>query len=123
MNHARSLLAVAVLALAGCASTSTLTPAQVVYAAKGAYATALSGAVAYESMPRCAPAVPKPCSDPELVAQIRKADNVAAAALDAAEAAVRTPAVGTTARDRAIQAAQAALAAFSALVASLGATP
>jgi hypothetical protein len=72
-------------------------------------------------MPRCAPAVPKPCSDPELVAQIRKADNVAAAALDAAEAAVRTPAVGTTARDRAIQAAQAALAAFSALVTSLGA--
>jgi hypothetical protein len=121
MRRSLTILTLAAALAAGCASTSSTTPAQVVFATKGAYATALTAAVAYESLRRCAPAVPKPCSDPDLVAQIRKADNVAAAALEAAEAAVRTPAIGTTARDRAIQAAQAALAAFSALVTSLGA--
>lgn len=111
------------LALAGCAATSTgstTTPAQTVFAAKSAYAGALAAAVAYESLPRCAAAVPQPCSSPELVAQLRKADNVAAAALDAAEAAVRMPAIGTDAAGKAVSTATSALAALQALVVTMG---
>jgi hypothetical protein len=120
----RSLIALAfVAALAGCGSTRSApdTPQQAVFAAKSAYATALTGAVAYKRLPQCSATAKLPCSEPVLVAQLQKADNVAAAALDAAEAAVRTPRVGDTAAAKAVQAAQASLAALTSLVASLGA--
>lgn len=117
----KSVILAAVVALAGCASTASSTPAQTVFAAKSAYATALTAAVAYESLPRCAPAPRQPCSDAAVVAQLRKADNVAAAALDAAQAAVRTPVIGTDATSKAVQAASSALAALTSLVTSLGA--
>jgi hypothetical protein len=103
----------------GCATTAPSTPAQTVFAAKSAYAAVLTAAVSYESLQRCAPAVPKPCSDPALVAQIRRADDVAKLALDTAEAAVRTPAVGADARSKAIDTASRALAALSALLTGL----
>lgn len=106
-------------ALAGCATTAPSTPAQTVFAAKSAYAAVLTAAVSYESLPRCSATQPAPCSSPELVAQLRKADNTAAAALDAAETAVRTPLVGPTAQARAIEAATAALAALQAVVTNL----
>jgi hypothetical protein len=108
------------LAVAGCASTGTTTPAQTVFAAKSAYAGVLTAAVAYESLPRCSETRPQPCSSPALVEQLRKADNTAAAALDAAETAVRTPAVGTDATSKAIQTANLALAALQALVITVG---
>lgn len=104
--------------LAACASgpgSGSTTPAQTVFAAKSAYASALTAAVAYRQLPACATPARPPCSDPAIVAQLQRADNVAAGALDAAEAAVRTPAVGATARDRAITTANSALAALSAL--------
>lgn len=106
------------LALAGCAGIPGAgTPEQAqrtAFAAKSAYVVALEEAVKYKRRPAC-PAV-QPCADPAIVAQLQKADTVAAAAVDAAESAARTATVGATARDRAIQAASAALAAFSALL-------
>lgn len=122
MKHLITLALAA--ALAGCASAPATpdTPQQAVFAAKSAYATALTAAVAYKRLPTCSPTRPAPCSHPDLVAQLQKADIVAAASLDAAEAAARTPLVGATATGRAVQAAQAALAAMTSLVASLGVT-
>lgn len=114
-------LAFALGACAGAPGTSGSTPAQTVFAAKSAYATVLTAAVAYESLKRCAPGVPQPCSSPEIVAQLRKADDTAKLALDTAEAAVRTPAIGTDATSKAVQTATTALAALQALVITLGA--
>jgi uncharacterized protein YcfL len=122
-----SLFVLAAGLLAGCASTtgstSTSSPQQIVFAAKSGYATALTAAVAYKRLPACATPAVLPCSDQTIVAQMQKADNVAAASLDAAESAVRTPAVSASARDRAIAAANAALAAMNALVISIGVQP
>jgi hypothetical protein len=122
MKKALALLACAV-ALAGCSTTGALpeTPQQAVFAAKSTYSTALTAAVAYKRLPACSAAVKPPCSDPAMVAQLQKADNVAAAALDAAEAAARTPQIGQSAAARAVQAAQASLAALTTLIAQLGA--
>lgn len=124
-----------VAALAGCAGVSTAptggttttttaavnsaTAQRAVFAAKSSYAALLQAAVAYKELRPCAAGVLQPCSDPAIVAQIQKADNVASIALDAAEAAVRTPQVGATAQDRAIATANSALAALSALVSNL----
>jgi hypothetical protein len=122
----RSLIIAAVLAagLAGCASAPSVpdTPQQAVYAAKSAYETALTAAVAYKNLPTCSATRPAPCSHPDLVAQLRKADTVAAASLDAAEAAARTPLVSPSATGRAVQAAQAALAAMTSLITNMGVT-
>lgn len=132
----RALILAAAFAIAGCAATTSgtsppgttttvagATAERTVFAAKSAYAVALTAAVAYKRLPVCAATPTLPCSSPVIVAQLQKADNVAAGALDAAEAAVRTPSIGTTARDTAVGAATAALAALNALVATLGATP
>lgn len=125
-----ALLALAAgLALGGCASSpggaSPLgqTPAQVVFAAKSAYAVALNTAVAYRRLPQCATPVVMPCHDAAILVQIQKADNVAAGALDAAENAVRTPAVGDDARSKAITAANTALAALQSIVSTVGVKP
>lgn len=123
MKH---LILALALAVAGCASTSGGTSAnaeRTVFAAKSAYATALTAAVAYRRLPACASPRVLPCHEPAVLTQIQKADTTAAAALDAAETAVRTPQIGTTARERAVSAANAALASLSALLSSIGATP
>lgn len=115
-------LALCVALAAGCAATpGTTSPAQAVYAAKSAYAAALTVAVAYESQPRCSSTRPAPCSSPEIVAQLRRADDTAKLALDAAEAAVRTPAIGTDAAAKAAQAATSALQALQAVLTIAGA--
>jgi hypothetical protein len=116
----RLCLASFALVLAGCASTSTVvpvpqTPQQTVFAIKAAHAVALRGAVAYRELPECSPTRSAPCSDPAIVTQAQKANAAANTTLDAAENAVRTPGVDATARERAIAAAQAALAALQAL--------
>lgn len=136
----KSLILAAVLALAGCAATSTAAPPggstpiasaglitsadaqRMVFATKSAYATALTAAVAYKRLPVCSGTVSAPCSNSEVVTQIQKADNVTAAALDAAEAAVRTTAITGDARNAAITTATAALSALQSLVASIGST-
>ena len=98
---------------------SSASAQRTVFTAKSAYAGLLQVAVTYKELKPCGPGISQPCSDPAIVAQIQRADNVAAVALDAAEAAVRTPQVGATAQDRAIATANAALAALSALLTNL----
>lgn len=121
MTRTLPCLALAAGLLAGCASLPGLsgaTPQQSVFAARSTYAVALTEAVKYRELPPC-PANAPPCSDPAIVAQLQKADTVASAALAAAEAAVRTPAVGASAIDRAVQAAVSALGALTAIVSAL----
>lgn len=103
-----------VFILAGCATPES--PQQAVFQAKVGYAVALSAAVAYNNLPRCGE---PPCSDPAIVAQLRRADNTAIAALDASEAAVRTPGFGESLVTSAVAAAKAALAAFVSITSSL----
>lgn len=86
-----------------------------VYAVNAAYIAALEVAVSYESKPRCSATVTTACSDTAIVTQMRKANATAKAAIDAAETAVRTPSLGDGIIAQAMQAAQIALAAFSAL--------
>jgi hypothetical protein len=102
------------------AGTTNAQAEQIVFTAKSTYRGVLTLAVAYKNLRPCGAGVAQPCSDPAIVAQLQKADTVAAGALDAAEAIVRVPTVGTTARDMAIQTANSALAALSALVTSIG---
>jgi uncharacterized protein YcfL len=124
MHRSRALILSIALAVAGCASTTTsTTPAQTVFAAKSAYATALTAAVAYKRLPACSSTQPMPCSDAGVVQQLQRADNVAASALDAAESAVRTPAIGADARSKAIQTATVALQALQAITTTIGAKP
>src|SRR5262245_18298692 len=91
-----------VAALAGCASTAPVTDGggttvttttnataqRAVFTAKSTYAGLLQAAVTYKELRPCSATVSQPCSDPAIVAQILKADNVVSVALDAAEAAV-----------------------------------
>ena len=117
------------LSLVGCAGLPGVlgkpTPAQVVYVAKTDYAAALTVAVAYKKLPLCVPAVegtPKQllCSKAEVVLQLRKADDAADAALDAAESVVRTPGFGKDIVDSALASVKAATAALTSITATLG---
>lgn len=92
-------IAGAAVALAGCSagpSPSTVSPETTVFQAKLGYSAALGIAVRYNALPRCAPAAPVVCSDQSVVLQLRKADAVAGAALDAAESTVRMPGVNSS---------------------------
>lgn len=102
------------------AGTTNAQAERIVFTAKSTYQTVLTAAVAYKNLRPCSATVTAPCSDPAIVAQMQKADTVAGAAIDAAEAAVRVPSLGTSARDKAIQTANSALAALSVLVSSIG---
>lgn len=110
------LILVLVLVMAGCAAPQS--PQQSVFQAKSGYAVALTAAVTYKRLPDCTKA-PQPCSDKAVVAQLQKADNVAATALDSAESAVRTPGFGKDVVNSAIAAANAALAAFTSITSTL----
>lgn len=91
-------------------------PAKAVFALKSAYAGVLTVAVAYNKRPRCSATSGPLCSDPNLIAQIRAADNVANSAINTAESAVRSLGTQTTAIKAAVAAAQAAVDAFTAVV-------
>lgn len=97
------------------------TPAQAVYEAAGAYAGALSIAVAYRNLPACgstgATAV---CSDPTVVAKLRAADTSAEAMLRAAEVVVSaTPALPVNVQQQAVLASQLAVQALTAITTTL----
>jgi hypothetical protein len=113
----KMLIAVIALAIAGCATPQS--SQQSVFQAKTAYAVALTTAVAYKRLPDCATR-PQPCSDKAVVAQLQKADTVAATALDAAETAVRTPGFGESVIRSSVTAARAGLDAFLSIVNTLG---
>lgn len=119
MKHLITTLALC-LGLAACGSSTPTSPQQAVFAAKSNYAAALTVAVAYKRLPACSPTIKPPCSDPHVVTQLQKADNVASASLDAAESAVRTPGFGGNAASSAITAANAAVQALAAITSTLG---
>lgn len=112
------LLIIAALVLTGCNATVPKSPQEIVFEAKAAHAVALRTAVAYRELPPCNPA-PQPCHDPAVVDQLRRADKVADAALDAAENVVRAPGFSENVIGTAVKAAQEALNAFTAIVATL----
>lgn len=105
----KSLIVIALLALAGCATPQS--PQEQVFAAKSAHAVALRAAVTYRELPPCSRAA-QPCHEPAVVQALQKADRVADAALDSAEHVVRTPGFGQSVITSTVTAAQAALAAF-----------
>ncbi len=122
----RKIVAIALfLALGACqlagGTTTTLDGAgaqKAVYAAKASYAAALTVAVAYNELPRCnKPAAPIVCSDVNAVAQLRKADQAASAALDSAETGVRQLGSSPTVLTAAVIAAQRAVEAYGSIVA------
>lgn len=114
------LIAILAFAVAACTTTPT-TPAQSVYAATGTYVAALDLAVKYKQLPSCGSPTATPlCSDGAVVAKVQKADDVAYAALSQAQVAVRTTGFGTDRVSTAITAANAAIAAFSSITATLG---
>ena len=119
MKKLFSILALALLS--ACASMQSVqNPAQAVFAAKQAYAVALTAAVAYKRLPPCAtvpiaasasPTAPNLlCSRPAVVKQLQAADTAADVLLDGAEATVRTGGGNT---QMAIKAATEAVAAFT----------
>jgi hypothetical protein len=83
-----------------------------VYGVRAAYEAALTAAVAYAKLPRCAPAsAAGTCSDQKIVDQLLKARDVAREATSAAENAVRSKLSGNIVQDAAA-AADAAVKAF-----------
>ena len=103
--------------VSACASVSPTTPAQSVFAAKATYAGALVIAVQYKNLPPC-PRVPV-CADPAIVGKLQAADNIAAPALNSAEAAVRNPDFGQSALQTAVIAAQNAVSALTSITSTL----
>lgn len=107
----RKIIAVAAMALfvAACGGLSPSAQSDV-YSAKTAYGAALTLAVAYNKLPRCGAPTSSPlCSDQAAVLQLRKADSVAALALDQAEAVVRNPASSSSLIAAAVQSATGAV--------------
>ncbi len=118
MKHLAVILA---LSLSACGTiVSPQSPAQGVFAAKAAYASALTVAVAYKQLPSCAPANHPPvCSDAATVKSLQDRDDIAAPALDAAERAVRTPGFGQSALQTFVISANNAVSAMTAITSTL----
>jgi len=87
----RALIAstLALCLLSACTVVEAETPAQKAFALSSEYAAALTVAEGYEALPRCTAGVETPCSDPDTVERIRKADKLAYAAVSAAQNFVR----------------------------------
>ena len=117
--HRLKLFLITLTLVAGCATGSgtTNTPAQAVFAAEGAYAAALTVAVAYGKLPRCPAATI--CSQQKVVDQIKLADGVAHAAIFSAQHIVRTQGFGQDAIASAVATATEAAKALSLITATL----
>ena len=107
--------------VAGCTTVGggSTTPAQAVYAAEGAYAAALTVAVAYGKLPRCGAASPTLCSQQKVVDQIKLADAVAHTAIFSAQSIVRTQGFGQDAIQSAVATATEAARALSLITSTL----
>ena len=114
-----ALAAVLALGIAACANNAPTTPQQTIYEVEGAYNDAATVIVAYKSLPTCgSPGATALCSKPEVIAQLKQADNAAYNALVAAETTARTPGAGANAQT-ALVAAQQAVAALTAISSTL----
>lgn len=116
MKHFVALLLVGLVA--ACANQNTgPSPANIVYAAKQTFVGAQTLAIQYVSLPRCGqPSSPPLCSDQGVVDAIKKGNNDAVIALDAAEKTVRDPNASGSVVNAAVVGAQNAVAAFTAIV-------
>ncbi len=114
-NYAAIFLVTLVAACAG--NVAPNTPAQSVFAAKATYAGALVIAVQYKNLPPC-PSTPV-CSDKAIVTKLQQADDIAAPALNSAEAAVRNPAFGSSALQTAVISAQNAVTFLTSITSTL----
>ncbi len=110
----RHRLAAAVLCLmTACAAPTT--PAQTAFALEASYDAAISVAIAYATLPRCAPGVARPCSDPGVVRATNTLAHQAWQAMRAAQAAAVGEHADPAAAARAIAAARDALGALRAI--------
>jgi len=111
------------IALALCACATNLpatTPAQGVFAARGVFSGALDVANRYKALPPCGTPMVIVCSTPAVVTTLQQVANSTNAVLDSAEATVRNPAfAGSTASEKALAAAQAAVEALTAITGTL----
>lgn len=101
--------------LAACAQLgfpAPKTPAQAVYAAKGAFLATVLIANQYKALPPCG-GTSVLCSSPSVVTKLRLAANAGKATLDSAEATVTDPAFKGSTTDAAVVAAENAVEAFS----------
>lgn len=115
----KMLVLAAITALLVACAVTPQTPAQAVYATQGAYASALTIAVAYKQLPDCArPTAPKLCSDRAVVTKLQDADDKAYAALQTAQTLVRSPNAGFNLQT-AIAAANAAVGLLTQITANL----
>jgi hypothetical protein len=120
MQNLRSYLAYVILvcALAACAGGTAQTPAQTVYQVQSDYAAALVVAVAYKNLPDCAlPGHPVLCSQATIIKQLQDADDIAYPTLTAAQNTVKVQ--GATNAQTAVNAAQQAVAALTAITSKL----
>lgn len=114
-------------ALAACGTTASevaQSPKQRVFALKSDYSALLTAAVAYESQPRCLPEQSRfnPCSDPKAVAEMRRADVAAFAAIDSAEKAVYAPGATDNSTNLALSGAISAVGALRTILITYGVT-
>lgn len=108
------------LLLAACASAvPNQSPASRVFAAQADYTLLVAAAARYNELPRCEqPAAPSLCSKASAVAEIRKADAVAAGAIGVAQDIVRTPGYDQVTASSAISAALRAVTALQTTLAT-----
>lgn len=105
--------------LSGTADMSTM--AKSAYAARTAYAIALTAANQYAALPRCGqPTSPPACSSQPVVDAMRKADVAADAATLNAEQAVRTLGQSPTVVAAIVQAAQTSVSTLETINATYG---
>lgn len=112
----------AVLLLAACASTvPSQSPASRVFAIQADYTLLVAAAAHYNELPRCErPDAPALCSKASAVAEIRKADAAAVAALQAAQDIVQRPGFDQVTASSAIATALRAVTALQAILATYG---
>ncbi|MFN4017111.1 MAG: hypothetical protein ACK4JB_17365 [Reyranella sp.] len=110
----------ALLLLAACASTiPNQSPASRLFAIQADYTVLVAAGARYNELPRCerhgAPAL---CSKASAVAEIRKADAIAAGAIGVAQEIVRTPGYDRVTASSAIAAALRAVTALQSILAT-----
>ncbi len=109
-----TIAAALALALAACASDNSKAS---FLKAEAGYTAVLQLAANYVALPRCVDGGPKACSEQKIVDQIRPAANSADATVQAAEDLALSDNPPSNALEMAVQAAQAATASLSAIMA------
>lgn len=115
------LLALAVGALAACSiAPAPKSPAQAVYETEAALGAAETAAIHYTSLPHCGAGVAGLCSDPAIIAKVKSAADKAAAAVMAAQTAVRAdPQAAKSGTQSAVDEAASAASALAALLTTI----